>query len=896
MKARMRRLSVSIDSSGIDSHQHGDKNTEVSRIDRVRKLLSSPLTRRKSSCNPSLSGSSSNLRTFGSSLSVLAHRQCPSPSKSSPALKEPNIPYVMSRLCDFIESNSGMFCEGLFRVSGNAKLIEKLRQSFDSSGDAPLETDGDVPSAAALLKLFLRELPEPVIPLQLHPLFLEAAKEYSLDKEGAIVTIKELISLLPEENFSMLKYLSSFLRRVSNHESQNRMNSSSLGIVFGPNLFRVNADDYEGLKEQAITNQVVGAFITDYCFLFEEDSDENLGKHELGNLEPLHVDIPVNVITESVQRKQDFSSVPLLALNSQIISSKTKGTKRKEQRQSSESPNIRSSSEERNPKEAAELDIRRCNSSEEMSSRFPQSIPLRNDEVQLDANFNPTMPKRRHNELGNLPPTDCPSSAMNVYHSPALAANSKAETECEKTVVSDTKSKDGSSSTCATSMMLCSTNTRENVPALDVESLHLNANSNEPIVSEHRYSWPFVKDSHVKDDDSSKSTNATYPIVKNVAQQILRNSSKSCPYEAPVSPSAFRNFLSQRPQLADSTIPPSPPIEQDAFESLRKSSLETADMKEVRRKIKSLKKKLKYFEIDYEVEHGYRPSLDHKLSSSKARPLVIEISKLKQKLLELRDDSLCDFDSESNLRLYNEENEHSGVFEIEDFSNVPRHAKSNGYELEVALTDIQESLGLKRRLVDRPVNLDVMSDEQILDEKLDLQKALLKFENVYGRPDNRIDRDIMRPLYDRYRVIKRMVTRFPSKQLRETSDLKPIPENVAMSFDCDIQVKPDAVASTLVNDDSNVVPVNSRRLSTNYHELPLHELLRHMNDVRLEKRHLRRIIKNFEDDFKSRFARKVEKADRVHLETVYRDYKQSKGKLRLIEALISKSQRKDYLE
>ena len=57
-----------------------------------------------------------------------------------------------------------MLQEGLFRISGNAKIVDKLKQSFDNNGDAPLETDGDLAAAAALLKQFLRELPQPLIP------------------------------------------------------------------------------------------------------------------------------------------------------------------------------------------------------------------------------------------------------------------------------------------------------------------------------------------------------------------------------------------------------------------------------------------------------------------------------------------------------------------------------------------------------------------------------------------------------------------------------------------------------------------------------------------------------------------------------------------------------------
>lgn len=74
------------------------------------------------------------------------------------------IPFIVTRLCNYIESNGGISHEGLFRISGKATLVEKMKYSFDSTGDAPLEAEGDLASAAALLKQFLRELPQPLIP------------------------------------------------------------------------------------------------------------------------------------------------------------------------------------------------------------------------------------------------------------------------------------------------------------------------------------------------------------------------------------------------------------------------------------------------------------------------------------------------------------------------------------------------------------------------------------------------------------------------------------------------------------------------------------------------------------------------------------------------------------
>lgn len=65
--------------------------------------------------------------------------------------------------------------EGLFLVNGNAERVDWLRQRYDSGEEVELEKDADLASAVSLLRLFLQELPEPVIPtaiqghiLQLH--------------------------------------------------------------------------------------------------------------------------------------------------------------------------------------------------------------------------------------------------------------------------------------------------------------------------------------------------------------------------------------------------------------------------------------------------------------------------------------------------------------------------------------------------------------------------------------------------------------------------------------------------------------------------------------------------------------------------------------------------------
>ncbi len=50
--------------------------------------------------------------------------------------------------------------------------MDNLRTQYDRTGDADLEEAEDVMAVASLLKLFLRELPDPVMTEQLHQTFI----------------------------------------------------------------------------------------------------------------------------------------------------------------------------------------------------------------------------------------------------------------------------------------------------------------------------------------------------------------------------------------------------------------------------------------------------------------------------------------------------------------------------------------------------------------------------------------------------------------------------------------------------------------------------------------------------------------------------------------------------
>lgn len=82
--------------------------------------------------------------------------------------------------------------------------------------------------------------------------------------------------------------------------------------------------------------------------------------------------------------------------------------------------------------------------------------------------------------------------------------------------------------------------------------------------------------------------------------------------------------------------------------------------------------------------------------------------------------------------------------------------------IEDTVAEVERRLKDKRRIGGRPESIDEMSPEELAAEKLAMQKALLLLEKICGRATSKQDREIVRPLYDRYRTLKRIVARAAS--------------------------------------------------------------------------------------------------------------------------------------
>jgi len=139
------------------------------------------------------------------------------------------------------------------RLPGRVSVVRKLREAFDTGGSRPSLDDVDVHSVASLLKLYLCDLPQPIIPVAHYDRVMHiVTRERPLNADTAITALSVAIRQLPVANYDLLKYLCSFLHDVAQRSDRNRMTASNLATVFSPCFIKPEIDDPALLAGTAI--------------------------------------------------------------------------------------------------------------------------------------------------------------------------------------------------------------------------------------------------------------------------------------------------------------------------------------------------------------------------------------------------------------------------------------------------------------------------------------------------------------------------------------------------------------------------------------------------------------------------------------------------------------------
>ncbi|XP_041475807.1 rho GTPase-activating protein 45-like isoform X2 [Lytechinus variegatus] len=164
------------------------------------------------------------------------------------------VPFIVTKCISEIDKKA-LQVKGIYRVAGLKVKVEKLCQTFENGADLVDLSESPPHLITSTLKLYLRQLPEPLLTFNLYPDFIAAAKEFP-QKEGVvyddaevIARFKQVVNKLPQLHHNTAKVLMYHLKRVSD-EPLNHMSGSNLGIVFGPTLLKLrdaNASSLDAL-------------------------------------------------------------------------------------------------------------------------------------------------------------------------------------------------------------------------------------------------------------------------------------------------------------------------------------------------------------------------------------------------------------------------------------------------------------------------------------------------------------------------------------------------------------------------------------------------------------------------------------------------------------------------
>ncbi|XP_043958954.1 rho GTPase-activating protein 27 isoform X3 [Gambusia affinis] len=182
------------------------------------------------------------------------------------ALERTTVPSFVEKCIKAVERR-GLDIDGLYRVSGNLAVIQKLRFKADHE-ELDLE-DGqweDVHVITGALKLFFRELPEPLFPFSHFNEFVTAIR--ISDYNTKLSHIYELVKSLPTVNHDTMKLLFGHLQRVINYGEDNRMTVQNVAIVFGPTLLRPETETANITMHMVFQNQIVEFILNEYSRIF----------------------------------------------------------------------------------------------------------------------------------------------------------------------------------------------------------------------------------------------------------------------------------------------------------------------------------------------------------------------------------------------------------------------------------------------------------------------------------------------------------------------------------------------------------------------------------------------------------------------------------------------------
>eukprot|EP00092_Neocalanus_flemingeri_P014913 GFUD01016107.1.p1 GENE.GFUD01016107.1~~GFUD01016107.1.p1 ORF type:complete len:288 (+),score=92.06 GFUD01016107.1:716-1579(+) len=180
------------------------------------------------------------------------------------------VPEFVWRCVVKLESDpTNLTTEGIYRVPGDAAKIQKLRIDIDQGKWDTFEACDDVHVLAGSLKLFLRELPDPLIPFKIHSDAVKAAMGLGVYQADVAQSLDAVLDQLDIVERDTLEVVVRHLGKVA--KASNKMDVDNLGLLFGQVLLwpdPLAPLDMKLIAEAAKNVQVADALIRHQAKIF----------------------------------------------------------------------------------------------------------------------------------------------------------------------------------------------------------------------------------------------------------------------------------------------------------------------------------------------------------------------------------------------------------------------------------------------------------------------------------------------------------------------------------------------------------------------------------------------------------------------------------------------------
>ncbi|KAJ8271018.1 hypothetical protein GJAV_G00121840 [Gymnothorax javanicus] len=168
----------------------------------------------------------------------------------------------------------GMFTEGVFRKTANARSMREIRDQLNSGAEVELESK-PVTLLAALVKDFLRQIPGSLLMVDRYEDWMNAfGREDIQDKHAQL---RQVIDRLPPANGMLLQLLLCVLHHISRNTATNKMDAKNLAICIAPNLLLHQSEDTEMVSKVTDLTQFL---IENCCGIFGDQILSLLGDPE----------------------------------------------------------------------------------------------------------------------------------------------------------------------------------------------------------------------------------------------------------------------------------------------------------------------------------------------------------------------------------------------------------------------------------------------------------------------------------------------------------------------------------------------------------------------------------------------------------------------------------------